>query len=72
MTLFFIVNYFLSFFIGIIIIVASPILVYFSKKIKKLEQIDIYDPNIKFNMFNLEINDTVENNKFYKNDQKLN
>ena len=43
-----------------------------AKKIKKYEQIDIYDINTKFNMFKFEINYTVENNKFNKDDQKLN
>lgn len=59
-------------FTGITIIVSSPILVYLAKKIKKYEQIDIYDINTKFNMFKFEINYTVENNKFNKDDQKLN
>lgn len=55
------------FFTGITILVSLPIIVYSVKKIKKLEQIDIYDVNTKFNMFSLEVNYTEENNKFYKN-----
>lgn len=60
------------FFTGITIIVSSPIIVYLAKKIKKLEKIDIYDTNTKFNMFNFEVNYTTEDNKFYKDDQELN
>lgn len=59
------------FFTGITIIVSSPIVVYFAKKIKKIEQIDIYDTNTKFNMFCFEVNYTAENNKFYKDYQEL-
>lgn len=60
------------FFIIITIVVSTPILVYLSKKIKTFEKIDMYDTNIKFNMFNFEANYTATDNKFYEDGQEPN
>lgn len=59
------------FFSIITITIISPIIVYLAKKLKKLEQIDIYDTNTNFNMFKLEINYATGNNKFHKYDMTL-
>ncbi len=59
------------FFAIIAVTILSPIIVYLTKKLKKFEQIDIYDTNTNFNMFKLEINYAPGNNKFHKYDMTL-
>lgn len=60
------------FFTGTTILISSSIIVYLAKKIKQLEQIDIYDIHTKFTIFSLEANYTAENNKFYTDYRELN
>lgn len=49
-----------------IVIIVLPIAVYLIKKVKKIEQIDIYDKNTWFNIFKFELNYIAENNEFNK------
>lgn len=49
-----------------IVIIFLPIAVYLIKKVKQIEQIDIYDQNTRFNIFKFEVNYTANNNEFNK------
>ena len=49
-----------------IAIIILPIAVYLIKKVKQIEQIDIYDQNTRFNIFKFEVNYIDENNEFNK------
>jgi len=45
-------------------IVGLPLSIYLNNKLKKAEQLDIYDENTKFNIFSLNANYTARNNAY--------
>lgn len=48
------------------LLITLPIIIYLIEKVKKMEEIDIYDQNTKFNFFKLEVNYIPINNEFNK------
>lgn len=48
-------------------IVGLPLSIYLTNKLKKAEQLDIYDENTKFNIFSLNANYTAQNNAYKYN-----
>lgn len=48
------------------LLLALPIIIYLIEKVKKIEEIDIYDQNTLFNFFKLDVNYIPRNNGFNK------